>query len=168
MSTPPVSTHGAGYSRFMATSPAVARNAVLAQRQAAATDPPHPAVWQPWEATGADAAGRLKIEMSSALSALDARMTEAGRVLDLAYATAAGPAAQMRAAAYAAFDKYMNLADELYKAIMDPAVTRYDQLVSEATSAYQTALADATKTYKAALASATAAKTEAASIKNPV
>jgi len=123
----------------------------------------HTAVFAPWTSTTDEAVARMKTEMTLALSALQGRTGAAGKLLDIAYSTAAGPAAQMRAAAYAAFHQWMANADAYTHSILDPAIEAYDKEIGEATEEYNAALSDALKTYKAILSAATTAKNEAAS-----
>lgn len=125
-------------------------------------NPPHTAVYAPWTSVTDEAVARIKTEMTSALSALQGRTAAAGKLLDTAYSTAAGPAAQMRAAAWTAFHTWMTAADNYAKSVIDPAVAAYDQEIANATAEYDAALADAVKTYNAILAAANGAKSETA------
>lgn len=145
----------------MPTSHAVARAAVVAQRANTAKNPQHPAVWQPWETLIGDAEGRLKSEMGAALAELNRRQAEAAQLLNVAYATAAGPAAELRKTAWDTWHKYMAMADDFISAVLQPATTAYDHEIAEAAKSYDDALADAVKTYKALLDRANRAKTEA-------
>lgn len=126
--------------------------------------PPHTTVYSPWTSVTDEAVARIKTEMTMALSALQGRTAAAGKLLDTAYSTAAGPAAQMRAAAMAAYTSWMTAADNYVKGIIDPAVTAYDQEIAAATAEYDAALADAVKTYNAILAAANGAKNETAKL----
>lgn len=148
----------------MPTSNAAARNAVLAARQAAAKNPQHPAVWQPWETTISQAEARLKAETASALATLDKRAAEAAQLLNVAYATAASPAAALRKAAWDAWHRYMAMADDLLTSIVKPATEAYDREIAEAAAAYDAALGDAVSAYNKLLAAANRAKTEAAGL----
>lgn len=127
-------------------------------------NPPHTVVYSPWTATTDEAIARIKTEMTMALSALQARTAAAGKLLDTAYSTAAGPAAQMRAAAFTAFHTWMMAADNYAKGIIDPAVAAYDKEIADATADYDAALADAVKTYNKILAAADSAKNETAKL----
>lgn len=99
--------------------------------------------------------------MTLALNGLQARTAAAGRLLDAAYSTAAGPVGQMRAAALTAYLNWMTAADNLASSIIEPAVEAYDREIEAATKAYDAAIADARKTYESILASANTAKNQA-------
>lgn len=126
--------------------------------------PAHTAVYQPWDKVTELAIARLKGEMSDALAKYEQAMVGAGRVLDLAYATAEAPAASLRSAAYTAFDKYMSLADDLEKSVIGPAVVAYNRLVTEASTVFNDAVDNATHAYNAELATVQATKTRAADL----
>lgn len=145
----------------MATSPAVARQAVEAARQANGTDPQHPSVWQPWEQVGVDAGLRYRTEITGALAQLDAAQKAAARILDQAYASSAAIAGPLRDTGWTAWRKYMSAADDASSAIMTPALAAYDEAIARAKHAYDAALADASKSYKALLSSAQAGKNSA-------
>src|SRR5258708_23553845 len=72
------------------TTVAAAHTTVAAARATGATNPPHPAVWQPWERLGVDAGTRFRTEIAAALAELELTQAESGKVLDVAYAAAAG------------------------------------------------------------------------------
>ncbi len=137
---------------------------MAAARATGATNPPHPAVWQPWERLGVDAGTRFRTEIAAALAELERTQAESGKVLDVAYAAAAGAAHPLRQAAYAAFNRYMAAADESTEAILTPAIAAYDRVMTRAHDAYAAALADAGQNYKVLLADAQAAKSQAATI----
>lgn len=148
----------------MATSNTVARNAVIAARQVSAANPPHTAVWQPWERVIADAEARLKTETTAALAELDRRANEAAQLLNVAYATAASPAAALRKTAWDTWHRYMSMADDLLTSVIQPATAAYDSQIAEARAAYDAALGDAVGAYTKMLDAANRAKTEAASL----
>jgi hypothetical protein len=143
-------------------SPAVKRMAVVQGRNSGPTTSGHPAVYQPWTTLIAQADTRLKTEISAALRALETESTEAGRVLDRAYAMAAEAAGALENAGYAALDRYLKDADETRTKIVGPAVELYDRLIAEAHARYTAALDDARQTYQQLAADANQAKTDAA------
>lgn len=152
----------------MPPSHAAARAAVVAQRHATAANPQHPAVWQPWDTLLKAAEGQLKSETGAALAELQRRMAEATQLLNVAYATAASPAADLRSAAWAAWHQYMGMADDLLSAVLSPATKAYDAEVAAAGHAYDAALADAVKAYTAALDRARRAKSDAGNLPKAV
>jgi hypothetical protein len=143
-------------------SPAVKRMAVVQGRSSGPTTSGHPAVYQPWTTLIAQADTRLRTEISAALRALETESTEAGRVLDRAYAMAAEAAGALENAGYAALDRYLKDADETRTKIVGPAVALYDRLIAEAHGRYTAALDDARQAYQKLAADAAQAKTDAA------
>lgn len=146
------------------THPVVLRQAVTTARQVGANPPPHPSVWAPWGPVAAQAEAEFKAEIATALKLLQHRTGDASKVLDTAEAMAAEQAGTLRAAAWAAWHRYMDAADRTAAAIMGPAADGYQREIAAATAAYEAQLAQAESTYAAVLADVNRAKTDASGI----
>lgn len=106
-------------------------------------------MYQPWVKLLAAAEARYKQELQLALGELDRAAAESGRLLDQAATMAAEAGAHLEQAAWAAWSKYMAMADDTRNNILDRARQSYDQAITYARTQYDHALTDAEKTYQA-------------------
>lgn len=146
------------------TTPVVVRGTTSGTTSNPPTTPPHPAVYAPWTSLLAKAETRYKTELTLALNDLDRAAADAGRLLDQAATMAAEAGAHLEQAAWAAWSKYMAMADDTRNSILDRARTSYDQAITYARTQYDHALSDAEKTYQSIAADATRAQSDVKSI----
>lgn len=146
------------------TTPVVVRGTTSGSRSNPPTTPPHPAVYQPWVKLLAAAETRYKTEITAALNDLDRAAAESGRLLDQAATMAAEAGGHLEQAAWAAWSKYMAMADDTRNEILNRARTAYDQAITYARTQYEHALSDAEKTYQAIAQDATRAQSDVKSI----
>jgi hypothetical protein len=102
--------------------------------------------------------------MTVALNDLDRAAADAGRLLDQAATMAAEAGAHLEQAGWAAWQKYMAMADDTRNNILDRARQEYDQAITYARGQYDKALSDAERTYKSIAADATRAQGDVKSI----
>jgi ElaB/YqjD/DUF883 family membrane-anchored ribosome-binding protein len=126
--------------------------------------PPHPAVYQPWTKLLAAAETRYKTELTAALADLDRAAADAGRLLDQAATMAAEAGGHLEQAAWAAWSKYMAMADDTRNNVLNRARESYDQAITYARNQYASALSDAERTYQAIAQDATRAQSDVKSI----
>jgi len=128
------------------------------------TSPPHTSVYAPWTKLLAQAETRYKTELTVALNDLDRATGDAGRLLDQAATMAAEAGAHLEQAAWAAWSKYMAMADDTRNNILDRARQHYDQAITYARKQYDSALSDAERTYQAIAVDATRAQSDVKAI----
>lgn len=146
------------------TAPVAVRSATSGAKSNPPTSPPHPAVYAPWTKLLAQAETRYKTEMTVALNDLDRSAAEAGSLLDQAATMAAEAGGHLEQAAWAAWSKYMAMADDTRNNILDRARQEYDKAISYARTQYDKALSDAERTYQAIAADATRAQSDVKAI----
>jgi hypothetical protein len=146
------------------TTPVVVRGTTTSATSNPPTTPPHPAVYAPWTSLLAKAETRYKQEISLALTDLDRAAVDAGRLLDQAATMAAEAGAHLEQAAWAAWSKYMAMADDTRNEILNRARTAYDQAITYARGQYDRSLTGAEKTYQSIAADATRAQSDVKSI----
>jgi len=146
------------------TTPVVVRGTTGGTVSNPATSPPHPAVYAPWTKLLAQAETRYKTEMTVALNDLDRAAAQAGSLLDQAATMAAEAGAHLEQAAWAAWAKYMAMADDTRNNILDRARAHYDQAITYARTQYDHALSDAERTYQAIAQDADRAKSDVKAI----
>ncbi len=142
----------------------VRRTQQAAIRAAHPGTPPHTANWTPWAPTQKEADSRLKTEIETALSELNALQKEADHILDTAYTLADQRAAQLQAAAWAQFQRFMDMAEKTWTGIVTPALARHADAIGRAHDHYVTALNEAEATHRQMLADADRAKSDGAKI----
>lgn len=143
------------------THPVVLKEVVTTTMATTVAANPHPSVFQPWTQLAAQAEAEFKGVMAAALRVYQAEFTAAGKILETAQAMSAEQAGTLQAAAWAAWNRYMEQADATAAAIMGPALAGYDRAIAAASDAYQKALTDAEKTYKAVMADVNRATADA-------
>ena len=121
-------------------------------------------MYQPWVKLLQAAETRYKTELTAALNDLDKATAEAGRLLDQAATMAAEAGNHLEQAAWAAWSKYMAMADDTRNNILQRATTAYDQQITYARAQYDAALGDAERTYKSIAADANRAQADAKAI----
>lgn len=117
-------------------------------------------MFHPWENLATQANERLAAQLSTGLSELEVQAANAGHILDTAQQQASRARAQLQAAGWAAFNKYMGAAEQTYRSIMDAAYVAYDQQLATAVDDYDATIKDASASYTKLILSAQAAKTE--------
>lgn len=142
----------------------VRRTQQAAIRAAHPGAPPTAATWAPWIPTQKEADARLKTEVDAALAELNALQKEADHILDTAYTLADTRAAQLQAAAWASFNRLMDLAQKTWEGIVTPALAAHQDTIGRAHDHYSAALSNAESTHRQLLADANRAKTDAGQI----
>lgn len=99
-----------------------------------------PPVWQPWVAVQANALSRLKTQLTASLQQLDRDVNEAGKLLDAARAVADQETAHLEAAAWAAWHRYMTLAAEIERRVMEPALKAHAEQLEAAQKRFRDAV----------------------------
>lgn len=139
----------------------VRRTQTAAIRAAHPGSPPTAATWQPWAQVQKEADARLKTELDAALAELHAQAAEAAAILDTAYTTADSRSATLQAAAWAAFHRYQDLAEQTWTGIITPALAAYADRLQRAHEHYSQALDQAEAAHRTVLADAARAKSDA-------
>lgn len=88
--------------------------------------------WQPWVETHAKAQSALKTQINTALVQFNRDMADAQRLFNTAEAIASQEVQQLRAAAWEAWQKYMQEAEAVHNAIMQPAFTAFQRATQQA------------------------------------
>lgn len=89
-------------------------------------------VWQPWVETHAKAQSALKTQINTALAQFNRDMTDAQRLLDTAQSIAQQQVKQLEAAAWAAWHRYMQEANAVHEAVMNPALAAFEGATQQA------------------------------------
>jgi hypothetical protein len=114
-----------------------------------------PPVWQPWATTQAQAQSVLNTEITRSLAVYNGQLAAAQRMFENAMAIAARQAKPLETAAWTAFDSYMKQADQVYAAILNPAVEAYKKAVANAHDALTGRMDPVEHAYARAAADAT-------------
>lgn len=153
---------GQGYYLSMAASQTVKRAQVTAIRSTAAHRPPAGAVYAPWDSLASQAESRYKAEIAAALAELQADVRAADKILDTAHTLAADRAGRLEDMAWAAWARFMDMADRASRSILEPAATRYGEQIARSQARYEAAMDTAESGFKTVAGDIARAKADAA------
>lgn len=125
------------------TSASSAAAATPTQIPAAATGP----VWQPWVESHAKAQSALKTQINTALVQFNRDMADAQQLLNAAESIASQQVQQLRAAAWEAWQRYMQEAEAVHNAVMQPAFTAFQRATQQAHDRANTLISRAHASY---------------------